>query len=406
MKSGFLSEYFEGVVVKRLSGVESNPDQSNQHEFNGVMALKQLLGEERLTDCPTRFVWLGEENEGFSEDSFVTWYDSREKHPKRSEYRLYFRSNPVMELVSENDLLIVAKRPSGDIMIIVVAAGSTVENQLLWLFGVKSQIGEGFEYSEVDESKDLEVDFAARFILDELGIDIDEPEADKLDALLEQFGGKFPKTAVFSTFARNTLSGITPQDDPDAALLAWINQEEKLFRRLERHIVADRLSQGFIETDGADVEGFIKFSLSVQNRRKSRMGYAFENHLEEVFKVWGVRYSCQTVTENKSKPDFLFPGGPEYNDSGFPANKLTMLGVKSTCKDRWRQVLSEAARIPDKHLITLEPGISENQTNEMSANNLQLVLPRGLHETYGKKQQEWLLDLTGFINIVKDKEAG
>ncbi len=52
-----------------------------------------------------------------------------------------------------------------------------------------------------------------------------------------------------------------------------------------------------------------------------------------------------------------------------------MLGVKSTCKDRWRQVLSEAARIPDKCLLTVEPGISENQTNEMQANRLQLVLP-------------------------------
>ena len=27
----------------------------------------------------------------------------------------------------------------------------------------------------------------------------------------------------------------------------------------------------------------------------------------------------------------------------------SMLGVKTTCKDRWRQVLSEADRIPQKH---------------------------------------------------------
>ena len=299
MKKGFLSEYFEGVVAKRLSGVESNPSQSNQHEFNGVRALKNLLGEERLTDCITRFVWLGEENEGLSEDSLVTWYDSRENHPRRSEYRLYFRSNPVMELASEGDLLLVARRPAGEIMIIVVAAGSTVENQLLWLFGVPIQIGAGFEYSEFDDGKDIEVDFAVRYILDELGIDIEEPEADKLDALLEIFGGVFPKTAVFSAFARKTLPGITPQDDPDAALLAWINHEEKLFRRLERHIVADRLRHGFTDDEGADVEGFIKFSLSVQNRRKSRMGYAFENHLEEVLRACDIRYDCEVVTENK-----------------------------------------------------------------------------------------------------------
>ena len=100
MKKGFLSEYFVGVVAKRLSGVESNPGQSNQHEFNGVVPLKNLLGVEKLADCPARFIWLGEENEGVSEDSSVTWYDSRENHPTRSEYRLYFKSNSIMELAS------------------------------------------------------------------------------------------------------------------------------------------------------------------------------------------------------------------------------------------------------------------------------------------------------------------
>ncbi len=405
MKKGFLSEYFDGVVAKRLSGVESNPGQSNQHEFNGVKHLKKLLGNEKLADCPARFVWLGEENEGISEDSSVTWYDSRENHPTRSEYRLYFKSNSVMELASIGDLLIVARRPSGEIMIIIVSAGSTVENQLLWLFGVPAQVDTDFEYREFEDADDTAVDFASRYILDELGIEIEEPEAERMDALLERFNGAFPKTAIFSAFVRETLPEVNPLDGPDAALLAWMEQEEKLFRRLERHIVSDRLMEGFSNSDGADVDGFIKFSLSVQNRRKSRAGYAFENHLEEVFKSCHITYDSQAVTENKSKPDFLFPSSTEYHNPGFPESGLTMLGVKSTCKDRWRQVLSEAARIPNKHLITLEPGISENQTNEMAANNLQLVLPRGLHETYRDNQQQWLMDLDSFIELVNEREA-
>ena len=40
----------------------------------------------------------------------------------------------------------------------------------------------------------------------------------------------------------------------------------------------------------------------------------------------------------------------------------------------------------------------------MAANNLQLVLPRGLHETYRKNQQKWLLDLDSFITLVKERE--
>jgi hypothetical protein len=404
MKQGFLSEYFEGVVAKRLTSVETDPDQSNQHEFNGVKPLKKLMGSERLTDCPTRFVWLGEENEGLSDDSLVTWYDSRENHPTRSEYRLYFRSNSVMELARAGDLLVVTKRPSGEIMVIVVSAGSTVENQLLWLFNVPIQIGTGFEYRVFRESEDIEVDFAARYILDELGIEIEEPEAEKLDTLLERFGGVFPKTSIFSTFVRETIPEVNPLDGSDIALMAWMEQEEKLFRRLERHVVSDRLKSGFSDDSGADVDGFISFSLSVQNRRKSRTGYAFENHLEEIFRICGVAYDREAITEHKTKPDFLFPGSIAYHDTEFPSHLLTMLGVKTTCKDRWRQVLSEAARIQKKHLITLEPSISENQTNEMAANNLQLVIPRELHETYKENQRDWLIGLGDFIELVRKKE--
>jgi len=56
-----------------------------------------------------------------------------------------------------------------------------------------------------------------------------------------------------------------------------------------------------------------------------------------------------------------------------------MLGVKSTCKDRWRQVLAEADRIDQKHLLTLEAAISINQTAEMQSKQLQLVVPAAVH---------------------------
>ena len=113
-----------------------------------------------------------------------------------------------MELAREGDLLIVARRPGGELMVIVVAEGSMVENQLLWLFGVPVQIEARFEYRDFEDGGDMLVDFAARFILEELGIEIEEPEADKLDGLLERFGGVFPTTAVFSAFARERIMKV------------------------------------------------------------------------------------------------------------------------------------------------------------------------------------------------------
>lgn len=82
-----------------------------------------------------------------------------------------------------------------------------------------------------------------------------------------------------------------------------------------------------------------------------------------------------------------------------------MLASKSTCKDRWRQVLSEAERIKVKHLLTLEPSISVHQTDEMAAKNLRLVLPRRIHETYRPSQQGWLLDLSTYLAGLQEQQG-
>lgn len=403
MKKGFLSEYFEGIAVKRLSAVEVDPDTSHQHEFNGVTGLKQILGTDKR-EFPARFVHLGDNEDVLvTAVGTVTWYDAREAHPTRSEYRLYYTSTPVSEKFIESDLLLVGKQPNGTVMVIAVAAGSTVENQLLWLFGL-SDPGGSFTVLEIKDERNIELGFGARYILDELGITVEERDNRYLDIMLKEFSGGFPKTIPFSAFARSTIPEVKSRDGADQALLAWMEREEILFRMLERHLVAIRLREGFGKC-GDDVDAFIGFSLSVQNRRKSRAGQALENHLEQIFKDHKILYSRGAETENRAKPDFLFPGVAQYHDSGFPETKLSMLGVKSTCKDRWRQVLSEAAKIKEKHLLTLEPGISENQTTEMQANLLKLVIPEELHQTYRPSQQEWLWNVKDLLQMVRDRQG-
>lgn len=44
MKRGYLSEYFEGVAVKRLAAVEIDPSRSHQHEFNTTSEMLNFLG--------------------------------------------------------------------------------------------------------------------------------------------------------------------------------------------------------------------------------------------------------------------------------------------------------------------------------------------------------------------------
>lgn len=399
MRRGMLSDLFVGVVSKRLTLVETITPKSNQHEFQGTRPLRRMLGDEDRRQIATRFLSISGEQEAFSEDGFMSWSNVRKGKPRAAEYHLYYSSNAVTELMQPGDRLFLALQRDGA-MLAIVTSSETLENQLSWLFGLEEQEEFAFTYQAIGEGS-AELDFAARYILEELGIEPDEPEAVQIDSLIEHFGLVFPKTGVFSEIARSSLPHVSALDDPDGALINWLEREEKMFRRLERRIVAERIGGGFQALDGADVDGFLSFSLSVQNRRKSRAGQALEHHLEAIFTANSIRHVRGAETENKNKPDFLFPGQIEYRDPAYPASRLTMLGAKSTLKDRWRQVLSEAGRIDVKHLLTLEPGISENQTSEMQAKNLQLVLPRSLHATYRSSQQEWLMSLAEFLSMVQ-----
>lgn len=404
MKRGQLADYFEGVGVKRLSAVDAEPKASNQHEVGTTRKMRDdFLGEDHQKKFDAVYVWLGEDQDGITAEGWATHYDARLNKPRAAEWRLYYPSNPVTEAMQAGDTLFLAKDRHGLLWFIVAPEGSTSEQQLFWLFGLRPE-GQSFVSREFTDAEP-ELDFAARYILDELGVEFEEPESDKLDSIIEKFGTTFPPTAVFSQLARLTLPEVRAEDDPDAALVAWLDHEEALFRRLERRVVAERLEQGFVTADGTDVDGFISFSLGVQNRRKSRMGHSLENHIAAALDAFDIAYVRGAITEHNHKPDFLFPSLEAYRAAADGDAGLTMLGAKSTCKDRWRQVLAEAAKIPRKHLLTLEPGITEPQTAQMEASGLQLVVPQAIQATYTTAQQGWLWSVAGFIEEVRGKQA-
>jgi hypothetical protein len=391
------------VGVKTLSVVDATPSKSNQHEVGTTRDMRRFLGEERRR-FEVSYVWLGAEQESITERGQATHYNAREKQTHRGpEWRLYYPSNPVTEVMGAGDTLFVAKRAGDDLLFIVTPKGSTIQNQLLWLFGFSSQPELRFQTQEFTGDEDAELDFTARLILEEIGVEFEDPEANSLDTIIDRFGTTFPKTVEFSDLARMTLPEVDARADPDAALIAWISHEEALFRRLERRAVASRVEEGFGSGDELDIESFLRFSLQVQNRRKSRMGRAFENHLEAVFRAFRLRFEPQAVTEQGNTVDFLFPGLAEYHDPAYPAEFLTMLAAKSTCKDRWRQVLPEARKIWPKHLVTLEPAISAAQTEQMQAEGLQLVVPTSVQTSYNQRQRESIISLADFINLVLDR---
>ena len=232
-----------------------------------------------------------------------------------------------------------------------------------------------------------------------LGLGRQESETDIIALANTRFPSDvFPPTRELARFARESLGDLS-RLDPDSRLDAWLKREAQLFYALEKRIVGARISR---PNAFASVEEFLSFSLSVQNRRKSRMGWSLENHLDALFADAGLRFDHPGRTELNKKPDFLFPGIREYSNPAYDESLLRMVGAKATCKDRWRQVLSEASRIRTKHICTLEPAITINQTEEMRSSSIALIVPRQNFGTFAEGQRKHLLTLSEFIKSIRE----
>ena len=188
--------------------------------------------------------------------------------------------------------------------------------------------------------------------------------------------------------------------DPDRRLIRRRECEFEIFRSVEQAIELPHIMAGF-----TNIDGFIARAQTILQRRKARSGHSLELHARAIFLeerlVEGTHFAHQPVSEDGKTPDFLFPSVASYRDPAFPADRLRMLAVKTTCRDRWRQILNEADRIPMKHLLTLQEGVSETQFREMTNAGVQLVVPAGLTETFPKDVRPHLQTLESFIGDVR-----
>ncbi len=228
---------------------------------------------------------------------------------------------------------------------------------------------------------------------------------DQISVMFEEYINtirvEFPLTTEIADNARNIImnvSGITKNDiksNPDKELLRWLDTEYKLFKTIE-----NKRYSNIIGTPFKDVDEFIQTANSILNRRKSRAGKSLEHHLSNMFTTFELNFSEQPVTEENKKPDFIFPGSNEYHNFMFDQNKLVFLAAKTTCKDRWRQILNEADRIKTKHLFTLQQGISSNQMKEMASYDVKLVVPKEYISAYPKEYRESIYTLDQFVKYV------
>jgi EcoRII C terminal/Restriction endonuclease EcoRII, N-terminal len=230
-----------------------------------------------------------------------------------------------------------------------------------------------------------------------------ESEDECLDRHFRKFttiAKEFPSTSAFSQEARKALEDCMKNfaaSPSDERLMACVDAEYRLFRMVERKLCEPEIVRVF-----ASVDDFIQTAQSILQRRKSRAGRSLENHVESVLKDAGLPYDARPVVEG-TRPDILIPGKKQYLDTDYPASKLFAIGVKTTCKDRWRQVVSEAVRVKKKHIVTIQPGISPAQMKEMEGASVTLVVPKALHKDYPPKERDKLLSMDQFVEVVKQR---
>ncbi len=214
---------------------------------------------------------------------------------------------------------------------------------------------------------------------------------------------EFPVSEEMSKAARQIHNAMYNHEEfiisnPDRKLIEWTDMEYALFKALERDRYGAVIEKGF-----STVDDFVSMANRVLNRRKSRAGKSLENHLSALFDGNGIIYTAQAVTEGNKKPDFIFPSEAAYHDINYDIDKIVSLAAKTTCKDRWRQVLNEADRLRDKtkFLCTLQQGVSPMQMDEMQAENVVLVVPKPYILSYPADRRDRIWTIAKFIQHIK-----
>lgn len=304
----------------------------------------------------------------------------------RNEYRItrFGRDFPFLQDDNVGDLLIIAKFTEEDYVGYVLSSDEDID-EFFATFNLPP-----------DETNQL-IDISGTVMPD-----------DNIAQLLLEFVNRynsFPETKTMATGARNcfnranNISDTALKSSPDEILLNWVDTEYRLFRLMEEKVYAEVMTKPF-----CSIDTFVQMANEVLNRRKSRAGKSLEHHLADIFTHNDLIFEEQAITEDKKKPDFLFPNATCYHNLLFPANDLIVLGAKTTCKDRWRQVLTEADRVDVKYLFTLQQGISKNQLREMKDSKLKLIVPRKYIDSFPKEFQSDISNLQVFIQLVKRKQ--
>lgn len=375
------------AILKFISANDCGLTGSHQAGFylpKGAWRLYAPFGpvQGRNDKSKVHIIWQG----GLLEtNSVVTWYGQGKPDKQRSEYRLtsFGRGFPFLNEDTVGDMLVLIPKEMHKFLAYVIDLPEDIE-EIQAALGVEA-IGTWAVYDAEKEPAPLSED-------------------DCIDQQFREFAEgveKFPDGAAFSTKACEAMVACVNnfgKKASDDKLMYLMQGEYRLFKLVERQICLPEVRRLF-----KDIDDFLKTAATLMNRRKSRAGRSMENHVEYLLREAKIPFDVRPAIDGE--PDIIIPSKQAYDDPTFPTKKLFMVGVKTTCKDRWRQVIQEAPRVEWKHLMTIQEGVSAKQLQQMYQHKVSLVVPQKLHSRYPEVKGVHLLDMEGFLKTVRKRLA-
>ena len=258
---------------------------------------------------------------------------------------------------------------------LVAPSGSTVERDLLSALDLGDDaIRSQFSFLDAPAPQER----SAREVVGQLTLPETIPEIYQVSdhALFRRAvrSGRLPSTSEMAVAAADIarIRGIG-RSDPDDYLMAALEAETDLYYGIESQVQTGPLVE--LLASGPGLTDVIDFAMTVQQSRRSRRGQSLQNHFAAVLQAAEIPFSAQCATEHGETPDFVVPGCTQYHDPDFDSRRLRMVACKSTAKERWRQVLNEAERIPDKYLLTLDRHLTTSTVAAMDRAGVRAFLP-------------------------------
>ncbi|HCE98995.1 MAG TPA: hypothetical protein DER10_10925 [Elusimicrobia bacterium] len=316
-------------------------------------------------------------------DSIVKWYGAKTRY----EYRLtgFGKSFPYRTASNVGDMLVLVRTGNETFNAYVFSSPDDMEY-------VQAALGTEI----IDKAWGVyPAELAGR----------EETADDCIDRHFQAFIKKikiFPPSLDFSGTTRDAILDCIRDfkkltNDKQLALL--LDREYDLFRMAENLLCREDVTRQY-----KNIDEFIAAASSIMNRRKSRAGKSLEHHVEYLFRTAGIPFDAHAKVDGE--PDILIPGKQAYQDKAWPEDKLFAVCLKTTCKDRWRQILNEAKRVKRKHLLTIQQGVSTGQLTEMRDSGVTLVVPEHLHKLYPAVPDMKILSLENLITDIKVQFPG